>query len=101
MRSSTGMGDCDTTIVYGEVVAEPATFVATIEKVYEPATVGLPEIAPVVGFNVSPAGKLPVVEYVGAGYAVALTESVYGVEIGAVGPNAVSVKYGIWRTMIV
>ncbi len=59
--------------------AEPATFVAVTVKLYGPAVVGVPEMTPVVGFNVSPAGIVPeVTANVGAGLPVAVS----GVDTG-------------------
>ena len=49
-------------------LVEPALLVAVTVKLYGPAVVGVPEMTPVVVFNVSPAGsEPPVTAYVGAG----------------------------------
>ena len=82
-------GADSTTRAYSEDVAGAMPFEAVTVKALDPATVGVPVMAPVVAFRVSPVGRAPeVIVNVGAGVPVAVTVKSYAVPTVAVGGRA-------------
>jgi len=72
LNAGAAVGAAMVMTVLGVVAGVPTPLDALIVKVKVPAVVGVPDKTPVVGFNVSPAGKAPeATANVAAGVAVA------------------------------
>lgn len=82
------------TLTVKAVAADPTEFVAVIVKVYRPAVVGVPVIAPLPTSIDSPAGNVPVRARVGAGEPSAETDAVAAIPAVNV-PNEPDTRVGV------
>lgn len=71
---NTAAGTAPITIVTGCVALGSAPFAAVTLKVNEPAVVGMPAMAPVDAFRVSPGGNVPLEVHVAGAVPLAVNE---------------------------